>query len=99
MTVTRRTLLTGAGAVSAQILLSRRLMAFAGADATGGGRLTAKPGALHLSLSALSPNLLRISISPANDGPRLSEFGVVKESGPVLAGPGQVEPTTISWGK
>jgi len=50
-------------------------------------------------LTALSPNILRISISPANDTPQMSEFGVVKDSGSVLAGPGDVQRATISWGK
>jgi alpha-glucosidase/alpha-D-xyloside xylohydrolase len=99
MTVTRRTLLTGAGALSAQILLSRRLLGSTGVEAASTAQITAKPGVLDATLAALSSNILRISISPANDAPRLSELGVAKESGPLLGGPGEVHPTTIQWGK
>ena len=97
MTVTRRALLLGTGAVSAQVLLSRRILGFTGG--VNRRQLTAKPGALDLTLSALSANILRISISPANDAPRFPELGVVKDSGRMLAGPGEVQPKTVPWGK
>jgi alpha-glucosidase/alpha-D-xyloside xylohydrolase len=98
MPFTRRTLLGGAGALSAQVLLSRPLHAFAGSESPS-GKLTAHPGDLNLVVTALSPNILRISISPANDAPRFAELGVVATEGKDLAGPGLVHPDTVSWGK
>ncbi len=98
MTFTRRALLEGAGALSAQVLFSRRLQALAGAQANP-GKLTAPPGAIDLTLTALSSNILRISISPANDAPRPAELGMVMEEGKDLASPGRAHPGSIPWGK
>lgn len=77
---------------------SRRLQAETSAQANP-AKLVAQPGALNLTLTALSPSILRISISPMNDAPRLAELGVVSQQGKELAGPGQVNPGTILWGK
>ncbi len=98
MTLTRRVLLGGAGALSAQVLLLRRLQADTNAQANS-GKLAAQRGILNLTLTALSPSILRISISPTNDAPRLAELGVVSQQGKDLADPGQVHPGTILWGK
>lgn len=97
MTFTRRALLEGAGALSAQLLLSRRLQAHTSAQANP-GKLTGPPRVLNLTLTSLSPNIPRISISPANDAPRLGELGMVIEEGKDIAGPGQVHPGRIPWG-
>ena len=99
MTLTRRDLLEGAAALSAQVLLSRRLHALPADRVRASGGLTAPPGALDLMVAALSPNILRISISPANNAPRLSELGVISTEGRTLAGPGTVSPGAIPWNK
>ncbi len=94
----RRNLLAGLGVGSAHLLFSRTLSAaslFAADDAG-----TAAPGLLDLQLVAISDNTLRISISPANDPPRLWELGVVERKLPApLASPGPVHAQTIPWGK
>lgn len=90
MAFTRRTLLSGIGSLSAHALLSRRIVAQSTA---------APPGALDLLLTAFSPNILRISISPADDPPRLGELGVLDRSDlPALAPAGRVKPQQIPWG-
>lgn len=99
MTLTRRTLLEGAALLSGQVLLSRRLHAFSSAQSAREADLAARPGALDLILSALSRHILRISISPANDAPSLTELGVVRSEGSTLAGPGAVHADTIPWGR
>lgn len=100
MDVTRRALLQGMGAGSAQILLSRRLTAASTFVISAEDRIAAAPGLLNLTLAAMSPGILRISISPANDPPRLKELGVV--DGPAaapLTGTGAAHPQTIAWGR
>ena len=99
MTVQRRTLLGYAGALSAQVLITRRFPALAATTPSAQAGLTAAPGALDFTLSALSPGILRISISPANEPPRFSELGVVGHPDTKLAGPGHVRPATVKWGK
>ncbi len=99
MTVTRRVLLGGMAALSTRVLLSRRLNAFAGAQDPARGALTARPGVLDLTVTALSSKILRISISPANDAPQLSEPGVAGPEGKRLVDYGDVHAGTISWGK
>ncbi|HEY4359006.1 MAG TPA: TIM-barrel domain-containing protein [Acidobacteriaceae bacterium] len=98
MTFTRRTLLEGAAALSAQVLFARRLPSFAGEQAPA-RKAVAQPGALDLVLTSLSSNILRISISPANDGPHFAELGVVAKEGKLLAGPGPVHSGAVAWGK
>ena len=99
MTFTRRALLQGAPLLLTRVLLSRRLHASTGAEVQVRGGLTARPGLLDLVVTSLSPSILRISISPANEGPEFTELGVVSNNGRTLAGPGAVHPQTISWGK
>ena len=99
MTLTRRALLGGAGAFSTQVLLSSRLLGSTGAFVPISGGPAAEPGALNLTLSALTPQILHISISPANDSPRLGELGVVDKPGTPLGGPGPVHRGTVAWGK
>ncbi|HTB96294.1 MAG TPA: TIM-barrel domain-containing protein [Terracidiphilus sp.] len=99
MTLTRRALLEGGAALSAQVLLSRRLLAFTGNHNPEAGKYAARPGSLYLDLTALSPNILRISISPADDAPKFRELGVVSVEGKSLAASSLVHPATIAWGK
>lgn len=99
MDVTRRALLQGMCAGSAQLLFSRRLTASIFPDLTEDG-IAAKPGLLNLTLAGMSAGILRISISPANDQSRLKELGVVDSPAPTpLAGTEAVHPQTIAWGK
>lgn len=83
----------------AELLLFRRMHASTDAKLPVQGDLTARPGVLDLVLTALSPSILRISISPANDAPEFTELGVLSKKGRTLAGPGQVHSDTTSWGK
>jgi alpha-glucosidase (family GH31 glycosyl hydrolase) len=92
MTINRRAVLKCAGVLSARVLVAGRLPAV-----TTGPR--AAPGALDLTLSALSSGILRISISPANEQAMFSELGVLSRSDTKLAGPGQVRPAVVNWGK
>ena len=99
MNVTRRNVLGGMCASSAQLLFSRCVWAATAAQTTG--RLTAAPAsALNLTLTAISAGTLRISISPASDPPRLTELGLVERTDAlVLAGLGRSRAQTIPWGK
>ena len=72
--VSRRSLLAGCGAGLAQLLLVRRLPA-AGLR----NPLTGAPGDLDLSLAALSPRTLRISIAPVDAWPPEEELGVLAQ--------------------
>ena len=99
MDVTRRSVLGGLGAASAHLLLSRRVAAASHLQAAG-NRMAAPAGALNLTLTALSAAILRISISPANDAPRLTELGIVDRPEPQPLGrPGRSHAQTVSWGK
>ena len=94
MASTRRDVLCGLGLVSAQVLFSRRILAQV-ADG-----ITAPPGALDLLLTALTPGILRIGISPANDPPRSRELGVLERADtPPLIPAGRARPQTATWGK
>ena len=99
MDVTRRSVLGGLCATSAHLLFSRRVWASVPAG-EGDQALAAPPGILNLTLTAFSPGTLRISISPANDAPRLTELGLLdRADAPVLAGPGRSQAQVIPWGK
>src|ERR1035438_7701280 len=74
MHTSRRTALIGLCAGAAQLLFTKRLIA---AGAIYSSESTAAPGLLNLALAALTPGILRISISPANDEPRSEELGVI----------------------
>ncbi len=100
MNYTRRSVLSGLCAGSANLLFSRRVLAAGHFAAAAEQTKTALPGLLDLNLTALSPNALRISISPANDPPRLQELGVLdRQEALPLARPGPEKDQVISWGK
>jgi alpha-glucosidase/alpha-D-xyloside xylohydrolase len=91
MRPTRRDVLAGMMAGSAEALFSGRF-AFE--------QLTAKPGVLNLTLTALSQGILRIGISPANDPPHPEELGVVGKGWQTpLLPTGPAKQQTVAWGK
>lgn len=100
MKTTRRAVLGGVGAISAEVLFSRRLFAGSSLKAISKDGPAAPPGALDLLLTSLGQGILRISISPADDLPRPRELGVLDRPNiPAMMGPGRVQPKTIPWGK
>jgi len=99
MIVNRRAMLGYAGAMSAEVLIARRLIGLTPTSARAHAGLSAQPGVLDLTLSALSAGILRISIAPADEPPRSSELGVVARAEAKLAAPGRVRPATVTWGK
>ena len=94
MATTRRDVLGGIALLTAHVVLSKRI------TAQSAGAVSAPPGALDLLLTAFSPGILRISISPADDPPRLGELGVLErtDSAPLLPA-GRVRAQTVIWGK
>src|SRR5690348_4684736 len=72
--VSRRSVLTGCVAGLAELLLTRRLAA-----ASVRNPLSGAPGELDLSLTALSPGTLRISIAPFDAWPPEEELGVLAQ--------------------
>src|SRR5665213_4538610 len=91
MHVSRRTALIGLVAGATQLLFTKRLIA-------AGTGSTAAPGSLNLALAALTPGLLRISISPALDEPRTEELGVVDGAWRELGKAGLEKSDTVTWG-
>src|SRR5215469_14102156 len=93
--VSRRSLLGGGAAGLAELLLMRRLPA-----ASVRNPLSGAPGELDLSLSALSPGTLRISIAPVNAWPPEEELGVVAQpEASSLLRKAHPAATDLPWGK
>ena len=93
--VSRRSLLGGCAAGVAQFLLTRRLRAAGVLDPATGA-----PGQLDVSLAALSPRILRISIAPVNAWPVDEELGVVPQPQAVsLLRKPHPAATKVPWGK
>lgn len=94
MHVSRRALLGGCAAGLAQMLWTRRLQASARDPLSGA------PGELDLSLAALSPGILRISVAPVNAWPSTQELGVVArpEASSLLRRPYPVT-AELPWGR
>jgi alpha-glucosidase (family GH31 glycosyl hydrolase) len=93
--VSRRSLLGGCAAGVAQFLLTRRLRAAAVLEPPTGA-----PGQLDVSLAALSPRILRISIAPVNAWPVDEELGVVAQPQAVsLLRKPHPAATKVPWGK
>lgn len=91
--LTRRSVLGGLGAGAAQVLFCGRVSA-AVADAVQ----TGKPGKLDLSLTAVTENVLKISIAPAVAAPPVRELGVVDHPHEVTLGSGSGG-KNVNWGK
>jgi len=99
MSHSRRTLLRGLAASAGHLLFSRHLPASEISKVSAKAKTTAPPGTLSLSLHALTPGLLRISISPANDEPRFEELGVVNDGWQKVQVLGPTGEQSITWGK
>ena len=97
-TITRRSTLAGLCAGST-ILMSGRAKAF---WSVTNEDITGSPGAVNFSLCAVSPNTLRISISPVNDEPHSQgrELGVVDREWPEpISTSLENRVAPIAWGK
>ena len=93
--ITRRSILGGFGAGAAQLLFRRQLLA-AGTLAPQVG----EPGKINLSLTSLTPRVLRISIAPVNATPPTEELGVVDHGRGTAVGPPVIAgDETLVWGK
>ena len=90
---TRRGVLGGLGAGVAQLLFQTQLRA-----AIPLAVPTAKPGKLDLSLTAMTPRVLRISIAPAIAQPSSNELGVVESPHETALAQGSLA-DAITWGK
>jgi alpha-glucosidase (family GH31 glycosyl hydrolase) len=84
--------IAGAAATATQLLFSARVPA-----ATV---MAAAPGALDLTLTAMSPNTLRIGIAPVTSEPPAAELGVAQNLWPApLESPGPARAHSLAWGK
>jgi alpha-glucosidase len=93
--VSRRSVLAGCAAGLAELLLTRRVCA-----ASVGNSLSGAPGELDLSLAALSPTTLRISVAPVDAWPREQELGVIaRPRTSVLLRKPEPVTTELPWGK
>lgn len=90
---TRRSVLGGLGAGFAQVLFCGRVSA-----AVSGAVKTGKPSKLDFSLTALTENVLRISIAPADATPPGRELGVEDHPHEVVLGTGSAA-SSVNWGK
>jgi alpha-glucosidase/alpha-D-xyloside xylohydrolase len=93
--VSRRSLLRGCAAGLAELLLTRRLRAAAVRNPLSGA-----PGELDLSLTALSPGTLRISVAPVDAWPPEKDLGVLAQpqASSLLRRRNPVT-TDLPWGK
>ncbi|GAC1415851.1 MAG: hypothetical protein NVSMB62_04510 [Acidobacteriaceae bacterium] len=92
-------MLVGAGAATGQLLFSRTLLA---AEAVRGTdrAVTGPPGALDLTLTAMTPNTLCIGIAPANASAHSDELGVERTIWPrPLESSRPVRPHVVAWGE
>ena len=98
-TFTRRGVLVGAGAATGHVLFSRAMQA-AGTVVGIVEGVTGTPGALDLTLTAMTPNTLRIGIAPANAKAHANELGVERASWPdPLESSRPVRSHGVPWGK
>lgn len=99
-TISRRSLLAGVGAASAYLLFQGRLGAAARPAASGASPLAAGPGALDLTLAAMTANTLRIGIAPANAAAPNDELGVLGRAWPAPLEPhGPNGSQSLAWGR
>ena len=90
---TRRSVLQGLGTGLALMLTNTPL-----ARAASALTLTGDPGKLDLRLDAITSNVLRIGIAPANSIPPTEELGVVKHPLSALLNSSK-DKSPITWGK
>jgi alpha-glucosidase/alpha-D-xyloside xylohydrolase len=99
-TLSRRSLLAGAGAASAYLLFRGRLNAATPATETEASPLAGAPGALDLTLTAMTENTLRIGIAPVSAAAPNSELGVVDAPWPAPLEPkGPNGSQSLPWGR
>lgn len=91
--LTRRSVLGGLGAGLAQMLFQTQIAA-----ASSFAAQTGEPGRLDLSLTAVTSQILRISIAPAIAIPPAHELGVLDNPHEVPLG-GQGTAQGVSWGR
>ncbi len=93
--VSRRAVLGGMGAGVAQLLFERRMLA-----ASVFGQSTGGPGKVNLSLTAVTPGALRISIAPVTSTVPVHELGILERPWPAPLEPaGEGKAHTIPWGR
>ncbi len=90
----------GAGAVSAQLLFKCRISSAAVLAQTASYPLAAAPGALDLTLTAMTANTLRIGIAPALAFAPEQELGVTDSVWPApIERLTPARPQSLTWGK
>ncbi len=98
--LSRRSVIAGAATASAHLLFAARLKASILNETTGLSPLSASPGLLDLTLTAMSADTLRIGIAPATAYAYDHELGLVDRPWPEsLERSGPVRLHTISWGR
>ena len=96
----RRSLLAGAGAASALLLFRGKLSSATQAAGAESSPLAGAPGALDLTLTAMTANTLRIGIAPADAAAPNHELGFVDASWPVpFKAPNHAQAVAIPWGR
>jgi alpha-glucosidase len=98
--ISRRSLLASAGAASTQLLFTCRLKAAGLLGEMGSSPLAAAPGDIDLTLTAMTPNTLRIGIAPATAEPPDNELGVAVTSWPApLTSSAPARANSLRWGR
>jgi len=98
--LSRRSVLAGTAATTAQLLFRSRLSAAALLPAEKSRQLAAAPGLVDLTLTALTGDTLRIGIAPATAQAPAHELGFVDREWPApLEATATVTEHTIAWGK
>jgi alpha-glucosidase (family GH31 glycosyl hydrolase) len=98
--LSRRSVISGAAAASAQLLFHARLGAMARLGVADREPLAAAPGALDLTLAAMTASTLRIGIAPAAGEAPSSEIGIVRDAWPTpLESPGPARTHSLPWGR
>ena len=96
--ITRRSIVAGAGAAAAHVMFSRTMYGTVLSAEADHGPIAA-PGALNLTLTAITAHTLRIGIAPATAQPLDHELGAAIEQWPgPLDAPGPARAHTAPWG-
>jgi alpha-glucosidase len=98
--ISRRSVLAGAAASTAQLIFHSRIGAAAVLASDESRLLAAAPGLVDLTLTALTAGTLRIGIAPATAQAPAHELGFVERAWPApLEPPASARTHTLSWGK